>query len=107
MTFLIIPLLSEIRRKSYARLINIMKKRKLRHIDEAIDYARSIKERFDRLPVPCDFWEEFPLFLKREEDPEDIPVRYQLGDSYNYYRKNHVPRYDSFSEFLKDAGIQE
>lgn len=29
-------------------------------VDEALIYARSIKDRFDRNPTVSDFWEEFP-----------------------------------------------
>lgn len=42
-------------------------KRKSACIEEAFEYARSIKERFNRRPVISDFWEEFPLFVEGEE----------------------------------------
>lgn len=32
-------------------------------VAEALDYARSIQERYERKPVTTDFWEEFPLFV--------------------------------------------
>ena len=38
-------------------------KRKEECVSEAIEYAKSIKERFGRTPVVTDFWEEFPLFV--------------------------------------------
>jgi hypothetical protein len=82
------------------------KKRKKLSVEEAFDYARSIQERFGRLPVMSDFWEEFPLFLKREELPEGIPVKRQMGNAYKYYRENHQPMFDSFKEFLVKAGIK-
>ena len=47
-----------------------------------------------------DFWEEFPLFLHKEELPVDIPVKEQMGRHYDYYRKNHEPYFNSFEEFL-------
>lgn len=80
-------------------------KRKSEYIDEAKLYARSIWENLHRTPVPADFWEEFPLFLKADELPADIPVERQLGQSYAKYRASHKPVYPSFEEFLKDAGV--
>lgn len=75
--------------------------------EEAIDYARSIKERFGRRPVPADFWEEFPLFVSgREIDAyPDIPIKSQLGPSYSNYVKTHIAKYASFDAFLKAAGV--
>lgn len=79
------------------------KKRKGQYIEEAKVFARSIKERFGRIPVPGDFREEFPLFMKAEEWRDDLPIKEQLGDSYDYYRKHHKPVYDSFEQFIEDA----
>lgn len=80
-------------------------KRKSAYIAEAKLYARCIKENLHRQPVPADFWEEFPLFLKADEVPADIPVERQLGPSYAKYRASHTPVYGSFAEFLADAGV--
>ncbi|HLA84197.1 MAG TPA: acyltransferase [Thermoguttaceae bacterium] len=82
-------------------------KRKSKYVEEAKAYARSIKERFGRTPIPADFWEEFPLFLKAEEVLQGSPfsVQDQLGPSYEKYLKSHHPCYDSYQAFLKDAGI--
>ena len=61
---------------------------------EALEYARSIQERFGRKPVPADFWEEFIFFVSGNELPE-----------YNNYVKNHIAKYRSFDDFLKAADI--
>lgn len=48
---------------------------------EALEYARSIQERFSRRPVVSDFWEEFPWFVSGcdvESYPE-IPIKKQVG----------------------------
>lgn len=81
------------------------RKRKSKYIAEAKLYARCIKENLHRDPVPGDFWEEFPLFLKADEVRADIPVERQLGSSYDSYKAYHKPVYASFVEFLKDAGL--
>ncbi|MCM1076574.1 MAG: acyltransferase [Bacteroides sp.] len=74
---------------------------------EALDYARSISERFGRRPVPADFWEEFPLFVSGNEIDAypDIPIRSQLGPTYSSYVRNHVAKYKTFDDFLKAANI--
>lgn len=84
------------------------RKRKSLYIDEAKSYARSIKENLGRQPVPADFWEEFPLFLKAGETLDGTPhsVKYQLGQSYDKFIKTHKPNYESFEEFLKDAAVK-
>ena len=78
-------------------------KRKGQYIEEAKVFARSIKECFNRMPVPSDFKEEFPLFMKANELRDDLPTKQQLGNSYDYYRKHHTPVYNSFEEFIEDA----
>jgi acetyltransferase-like isoleucine patch superfamily enzyme len=82
-------------------------KRKRLYIDEAKMYARSIKENLGRNPVPADFWEEFPLFLKGGESIEGckVSVQYQLGSHYEKYRNFHQPPYENLEEFLRDAGV--
>lgn len=74
---------------------------------EALDYARSIKERYDRTPIPADFWEEFIWFVSGNEVDKypDIPIRKQLGLSYDDYIKNHKAKYASFNDFLEASGI--
>lgn len=80
-------------------------KRKQRHVEEAFEYARSIKERFGRRPVITDFWEEFPLFLKGSDDVSGLPIREQYRESYPYYRENNKPVFDGFEDFLREAGV--
>ena len=70
---------------------------------EAIDYARSIRERFCRMPVAADFWEEFPLFVSGNEvdNYPEIPIRRQLGPIYDRYVREHKARYNGLDDFLK------
>jgi hypothetical protein len=75
--------------------------------EEAFDYARSICERFGRRPIPEDFWEEFPLFVSGNEVDNYplIPIKRQLGPTYEKFKANHIAKYRSFNEFLFAAGI--
>lgn len=91
--------------KVVATIEDYYKKRLSLYEAEALDYARSIKERFGRMPVPADFYEEFPLFVggyEVEEYPE-IPIQRQLGPIYDSYVRNHKAKYNSFDEFIKNA----
>ena len=78
-------------------------------VKEALDYARSITERYGRRPVITDFWEEFPLFVdgdKVEEYPElkEI-IKRQCGPMYENYIATHKANYNGFEAFLKAAGL--
>ncbi len=74
---------------------------------EAIDYARSIYERFGRKPVPADFWEEFPLFVSGEDINKypEIPIKRQLGPIFDKYKKEHKAKYSDFDSFLKAISL--
>jgi acetyltransferase-like isoleucine patch superfamily enzyme len=84
-------------------------RRKSRCLEEAFEYARSIRKNFNREPEPEDFWEEFPHFVsgdKVEEYPM-IPIRKQLGGAYDHYCKHHKATFGSFEEFLNAAFEQK
>lgn len=83
-------------------------KRLVKSENEALDYARSIQERYHRKPIPSDFWEEFIWFVSGDEIDKypEIPIRRQLGHSYERYKANHKAKYHSFEEFLIAAGIE-
>lgn len=74
---------------------------------EAFEYARSIKERFHRLPIPADFIEEFPFFVSGNEVDKynDIPIRSQCGPAFDRFVRNHHSKYNSFNDFLRAAGL--
>lgn len=84
-------------------------KRKEKCVLEALDYAKSIRERFNRAPKLTDFWEEFPLFIsgdKIDQYPElSETIKRQCGSSYNDYVKYHKSIYNSFEEFIKAAEL--
>lgn len=92
--------------KAVSTLEEYYKKRKEKCVNEALDYARSIQERFKRRPRIEEFWEEFPLFLNGNEECPQLPIRFQMGPAYEYYRKNNKAIYNGFDDFLKKAGVE-
>lgn len=81
-------------------------KRKKLQIGEALAYAKSIQERFNRRPRIEEFWEEFPLFLNGDDDYSELRMRRQLGPAYENFKKNNKAVFNGFDEFLKAAGIE-
>lgn len=82
-------------------------KRLLKNEAEAIEYARSIQNRFGRKPAPSDFWEEFVLFVDGDKVDQypDIPIRRQLGPFYDRYVREHRAKYKDFEDFLHAADL--
>jgi acetyltransferase-like isoleucine patch superfamily enzyme len=91
--------------KIVCSLDDYYKKRKSLCVAEAFEYARSIKERFNRIPVINDFWEEFPLFLNGDENCSALPIKKQLGPAYEHFIKYHKATFAGFDDFLKQAGL--
>lgn len=83
-------------------------KRLQRCEEEALDYARSIQERFGRKPRLEEMREEFIWFVSGDEvdNYPMIPIKYQLGPAYNAYVSSHKAKYASFEEFLTAAGVK-
>ena len=81
------------------------KKRCEKSIEEAFIYARSIKERYGRMPVIEDFWEEFPLFINGYEMEKYPMINYerQLGMALVNWKKNHQAIFKNFDDFIKHA----
>lgn len=83
-------------------------KRRQKCIPEAFEYARSIQERFHRKPEVEDFWEEFPLFVDKNNMHlyPNLPYRHQLGEHLPYWVEHHRRVFDDFDEFLEAAGVK-
>ena len=79
-------------------------KRKAVYQEEAKSYALEKYHMTGKVPVPEDFWEEFPLFLPRDGNWGKIRVARQMGTAMDQFLKSK-PLYDSFQDFLIDAGI--
>ena len=97
--------------KVVCSLEDFYNKREALCVDEALDYARSIVERFGRRPMLADFWEEFPLFVdgdKIEQYPElKAIIVNQCGPTYDNYRNNHKAKFDGFDSFLEAARVNK
>lgn len=76
--------------------------------EEAFEYARSIVERFGRQPIVEDFWEEFPLFVSGKDVDKypTLPIKSQLGPTYERYVKEHIAEFENFEVFLRKANIK-
>jgi len=79
-------------------------KRKKAYVEEAKKYAYEIYVKSGKVPKQDNFLEEFPLFLKRDGVWGKLPVKKQLGSTFNRFL-NSKPLYNSFEDFLLDAGI--
>lgn len=86
-------------------------KRKEKCVSEALDYARSIRERYGREPQLTDFWEEFPLFVdgNKVEEYSELSgiIKYQCGPSYDSYVNHHKALFESFEEFLQASKYEK
>lgn len=82
-------------------------KRLQRCEEEALDYARSIQERFNRRPRIEEMKEEFIWFVSGDEVDKYsmLPIKRQLGPSYSKYVVTHKAKYKDFEDFLKAAKI--
>ncbi len=74
-------------------------------LQEAAEYVRSIKERYNRDPKPEDFWEEFPFFVDNSNIDKypNIPIRKQIGKAFPNWIKDHKALYTNFEEFITAA----
>ena len=83
-------------------------KRKQKSINEALAYAKSIQVRFNRRPKLEEFWEEFPLFIDKENMHmyPNMPYKRQLGPHLKKWKDKHKKIFNGFDEFLKDAGVE-
>ena len=83
-------------------------RRKIECETEALEFARSIVERFNRRPVPEDFNEEFTLFVDKDNIGaySSLPVKQQLGSHYEKWITNHVAKYKGFDAFIKAANLE-
>lgn len=84
-------------------------RRKKECIDEAYEYANSIKERYGREPKYEDFYEEFHLFLDRHniERYPNLNIKKQLGSSeaVTTWLDSHEAMFRDFDEFIDRAKL--
>lgn len=80
-------------------------RRKKEALEEAFEYARSIKERFVRQPEIEDFYEEFPFFVNGQDFGQYpmLPIKRQLGEGFEDWKKHHKSVFENFDAFLTAA----
>lgn len=78
-------------------------KRKRSYITEAEDYAKSIYERFGRMPVEKDFHDDYPIFVDGHNfDKYDYPYNIIFDDkTFEHWKQNHKSKYNGFADFIK------
>ena len=79
-------------------------KRRKEWIEESIQYARSIKERFNREPTVKDFLPEFGLYVDSHniKDYDQEQIKKRLGSKYDFWLKNHKAVFNGFDDFIKN-----
>lgn len=80
-------------------------KRKAQGLEEAKEYVRSIRDRFHREAKVEEMKEEFIYFMDAHNvnDYPTLPpawIKFQLGEGYEEWLKNHKAPYRSFQDFL-------
>ena len=83
------------------------KKRKSLCLDEAFEYAKSIRERFGREPEITDFTEEWNLFLTKEEYENNSKVRRMVDFRMKEWTKDFLERereFKGFENFVNKLG---
>jgi acetyltransferase-like isoleucine patch superfamily enzyme len=83
-------------------------KRKTQYIEEIMDYARSIQERFGRKPLVQEFYDDYPAFVDGSNfEQYDFPYHRVFNkEQFEIWKQNHKAPFKSFDEFLKAAGIK-
>ena len=82
-------------------------RRKQKCETEAIEYAKSIVERFGRKPTVEEFYEEYGLFVDGDKIDNYPTLNLKSRKAIiNGSYKTHKAKYESFDKFLKAADIQ-
>lgn len=79
-------------------------KRKREYKQEAIEFAKSIRERYQRSPRIEDFYDDFPAFVNgKNYQHYDYPYHHIFTlQEFEIWKKNHQSYYKTFEEFIHD-----
>lgn len=94
--------------KVICSLDDYYKKRKNKYVEEAFEYAHSIKDSFGREPKIEDFYEEFPIFISGSDCDkylDILPIKNQYGKSYEKFKLEHKAVFENFEQFIGHAGL--
>lgn len=88
--------------KVFCSLEAYYEKRKRLCVEEAFEYAQSIRERFNREPIPEDFCEECVLFVDSTniDKYKSIPIHQRLENHYEQWIKQHNRQFKNFNDFI-------
>ena len=81
-------------------------KREIKAFYEAIEYVKSINERYGRRPKLSEMREEFIYFVDKRNIDEYyplMPIIRELGPHYKQWLEKHQARFSSFNEFIDYA----
>lgn len=81
-------------------------KREIKAFDEAIEYIKSINERYGRRPYLSEMREEFIYFVDKRNINDylpKMPIINELGHCYIQWLEKHKARFASFDEFIDFA----
>lgn len=83
-------------------------RRKKLYIEEIIDYAKSIRERFHREPTIEDFYDDYPAFVDGSNcDEFDYPYQRIFNDEqFNIWKQSHKAHFKNFEELLEASRIE-
>lgn len=87
-------------------LENYYIKRKEAGLQEAVEYVKSIQQRYGRDPYPEEMREEFIYFVNKENSAKyealGVPIKFQLGEAYDDWMEKHSQSlFDSFDSFIQ------
>lgn len=74
-------------------------------VEEAFEYANSIAERYGREPRYEEFYEEFALFVDKDNIHKypNLPIASQLGVAYEDWLSRHKAPFADFEAFISEA----
>lgn len=79
-------------------------KRKMQYINEAVDYALSIIERYDREPTIDDFKDDYTCFVDGRNIDKYSMMPYERvlkGQHFEKWKANHKAYFNGFEDFMK------
>lgn len=92
--------------KVICTLDEYFEKREKKAFVEAIEYIKSIHERYGRRPKLCEMREEFIYFVDKRNIDEylpQMPIIKELGSHFQQWLDKHEARFSCFDEFIDYA----
>ena len=82
-------------------------KRKQKAPYEAAEYAQAIRTKLNREPKQNDFFEEFGLFVNKDNYDENLHpfVKKQMGDNLDKWIESHASQFPDFNTFLSESKL--